>query len=343
MSYLWGSPNAPRTVSVSIPASSSILSADHLLPFLQQTYRLGESATCRLIKAGVNHTYQITNDERRSVFRVYSLNWRTRTDIAEEIRLLDHLKNGGIPVSYALSDNAGQYIQEIDAPEGRRYGVLFSQAEGQKLLTFSGDIHEQLGRTMARLHQLTKDFSLNRVTYTTTYLLDDPLPQIAPFLPVDSPEMQFLRDARDWLTTELNRADQPQIRMGAVHLDIWFDNLNIDASGEATLFDFDFCGNGPLALDIGYYLMQLHGTEADAAVFQAKKARFLKGYESVQLITDEEKRILPMLGVAIYYFYLGVQCARFDNWSNVFLNEIHLQRLINLRIKRWYDVNELGR
>ncbi len=333
----------PRTVPVSIPASSSILSSDHLLPFLRLVYGLGESATCRLIKAGVNHTYQITDDKHRFVFRVYSLNWRTRTDVEEEIRLLNHLKHGGIPVSYALSDTSGQYIQEIDAPEGMRYGVLFSQAEGQKLLTFSGDIHEQLGRTMARLHQLTNDFPLDRVAYTTTYLLDDSLPQIAPFLPIDSPEMQFLRDARNWLTTELNRADRTQIRMGAVHLDIWFDNLNIDASGEATLFDFDFCGNGPLALDIGYYLMQLHSTETDAAAFHAKRARFLDGYESVQPITDEEKRMLPMLGVAIYYFYLGVQCARFDNWSNVFLNEIHIQRLINLRIKRWYDFNGLGR
>lgn len=327
----------------SIPASSAILSAAHLALFVQQQYALGHETTCRLIKAGVNHTYLVRAGDQKFVFRIYSLNWRTRTDIAEEIRLLEHVRNGGVPVSYALPDASGQYVQEIDAPEGLRYGVLFSHADGQKMLTFSGDRHEELGRIMARLHQLTEGFPLDRATYTPMYLLTDSLQKIAPFLPFDSPELHFLQTAQTWLFTELTNADQTQLRRGAVHLDIWFDNLNIDPAGNVTLFDFDFCGNGPLVLDVGYYLMQLHGTETDAAEFLTKRERFLNGYESVLPMTAEGKRLLPMLSTAIYVFYLGVQCERFDNWSNVFLNELHLTRLINLRVKRWYDFNELGR
>ncbi len=311
--------------------------------FLQQQYALGGEITCRLIKAGVNHSYLIVVGSQQFVFRIYSLGWRTPAAIDEEIRLLAHIRQGGIPVSYALPDKAGQYRQAIDAPEGTRYGVLFSYADGQKLLTFPGDTHEQLGRIMARFHQLTEGFVLDRVTYTPDHLLVDSLEKVAPFLSADSPEMQFLRTAQAWLRTELTNADQTLLRRGAVHLDIWFDNLNIDASGNATLFDFDFCGNGPLVLDVGYYLMQLHSTETDVAEFRAKAARFLHGYESIQPLTDEEKRILPMMGISIFCFYLGVQCERFDNWSNVFLNELHLQRLISLRIKRWYDFNQLGR
>jgi Ser/Thr protein kinase RdoA (MazF antagonist) len=310
--------------------------------FLQKQYALGAEITCHLIKAGVNHSYLVAAGSQKFVFRIYSLHWRTPAAIDEEIRLLAHVRQGGIPVSYALPDVAGQYRQIIDAPEGVRYGVLFSYADGQKLLTFSGNTHEQLGQTMARFHQLTQGFVLNRVTYTFDYLLVKPLEKIAPFLPDDSPEMRFLREASHWLAMELDNADQGQVRQGAVHLDIWFDNLNIDASGHATLFDFDFCGNGPLVLDVGYYLMQLHGTETDVTEFRTKAARFLQGYESVQPLNDEEKRILPMMGTAIFCFYLGVQCERFDNWSNVFLNELHLQRLISLRVKRWYDFNQLG-
>ncbi|QJD81487.1 phosphotransferase [Spirosoma rhododendri] len=325
-----------------MPASSAILSAAHLAPFVQQQYALGHETTCQLIKAGVNHTYLVTAGDKRFVFRIYSLNWRTRTDITEEIRLLKHVRKGGIPVSYALPDASGQYVQEIDAPEGLRYGVLFSFAEGQKILTFSEERHEEMGRIMARLHQLTEGFALDRATYTPTYLLVDSLPKIAPFLPADSPEMQFLQTAQASLLTELTNADQTQLRQGALHLDIWFDNLNIDPAGTITLFDFDFCGNGPLATDVGYYLMQLHSTEADEAEFRRKKDRFLAGYESVRPLSAEEKRLLPALSMGVYFFFLGVQCERFDNWSNVFLNELHLTRLINLRVKRWYDFNGLG-
>jgi len=46
--------------------------------------------------------------------------------------------------------------------------------------------------------------------------------------------------------------------------------------------------------------------------------------------------------LSVYFFYLGVQCQRFDNWSNVFINELYLKRFINLRVKRWADFNQLA-
>jgi hypothetical protein len=49
-----------------------------------------------------------------------------------------------------------------------------------------------------------------------------------------------------------------------------------------------------------------------------------------------------MLGVTLYFFYLGVQCQRYENWSNVFLNETHLKRFVNLLVKKYFDLNELG-
>ena len=41
-----------------------------------------------------------------------------------------------------------------------------------------------------------------------------------------------------------------------------------------------------------------------------------------------------MLAVSIWFFYLGVQCDRFDNWSNVFLTEDYLRRFVAM-IKKW--------
>jgi hypothetical protein len=49
-----------------------------------------------------------------------------------------------------------------------------------------------------------------------------------------------------------------------------------------------------------------------------------------------------MLGVSLYFFYLGIQCQRFENWSNSFLNETYLKRFINLLVKTYYEGNKLG-
>ncbi len=117
--------------------------------------------------------------------------------------------------------------------------------------------------------------------------------------------------------------------------------MSIDEE-EVTLYDFDFCGNGWLCYDIAYYILQLHSTEKDENECELKVNAFLKGYESITKITHDEKRLLPVLGVSLYFFYLGIQCQRFDNWSNTFLNESYLKRFINLLVKKYFEKNKLG-
>jgi len=154
--------------------------------------------------------------------------------------------------------------------------------------------------------------------------------------------MDFMVSAQKYLLQELTNVNQRELRNGAVHLDIWFDNISINMGTEITLFDFDFCGNGWLCYDIAYYILQLNSTEKDEMECQLKTEAFLSGYESITPISTEEKRLIPILGVSLYFFYLGVQCQRFDNWSNTFLNENYLKRFINLLVKKYFEKNCLG-
>ncbi|GGH13440.1 phosphotransferase enzyme family protein [Mucilaginibacter phyllosphaerae] len=321
------------------PVSSSVLSADHLGVLVQDVYNLNTGVTCQLLKTGINHSYLIKDFPDKYVFRIYSLDWRTRLEIEEEIRLLNLLCDAGISVSYPIADADGDHIQELNAPEGMRYGVLFSFAEGEKLLNFPAEVHHKAGETMARIHQVTKNVGLQRATYTPQVLTEDTISGLQKFLPADSEEMAWILSTQKYLLNELAKADLGQLRTGAVHMDIWFDNFNITKDGQINLFDFDFCGNGWLCLDIAYYVLQLHSTEKIEDERNEKLNAFFAGYESITPISAEEKRLLPVLGVSMYFFYLGVQCRRFENWSNVFLNETYLKRFINLLVKKYFDEN----
>jgi Ser/Thr protein kinase RdoA (MazF antagonist) len=324
------------------PVSNSNLSAYHLGLFLQKKYPFSPDIHCRIIRAGVNHTYLVEDGTDKFVFRVYSLHWRTEQEISEEIRLLNLLKEKEIPVSYPIADKEGNYIQELNAPEGDRPGVLFSYAKGEKLRSYPPEIHYRIGAVMGKLHTVTRDLPLEKLVYTPQILLAEPMEQIKKYLSTDSPEWAFLESTRDAITAQLTKADASQLRRGAVHLDIWFDNLNISKEGEPTLFDFDFCGNGWLALDPAYYILQLHNIERDEKERNLKIDHFWQGYESIVTTTDEERRLIPMLGVCIYFFYLGVQCRRYDNWSNSFLSEDYLKRFINDLIKKYCDLYQLN-
>lgn len=324
------------------PVISSNLSPTHLADLVQEKYNLGNTTSCNLLKAGINHTYLIKDKDKRFIFRVYSINWRTKNEILEEIRLLNLLKANNISISYPITDKSESYIQTINAPEGERLAVMFSYAEGEKLLNFDEENHFQIGVLMAQIHQITENLQVQRVEYTPEVLVDDVFNYLPNFLSRDSEEMAFMKSTQAYLLGEFSKVNLEKIRKGAVHLDIWFDNLNIAKDGKITIFDFDFCGNGWLCLDIAYYILQLHSTEKDEAICKSKLDSFLAGYETVTPVSDEEKRILPMLGVSLYFFYIGIQCQRFDNWSNTFLNEMYLKRFINLLIKRYFDLNKLG-
>ena len=326
----------------SFPVINSTLSATHLGLSLQKAYNLSSDTACSLLKTGINDSYLVVDGEEKYVFRIYSLGWRTKKEILEEIRLLNLLRQNNIPVSVPLADIGKNYIHEFNAPEGPRFGVMFSFANGEKLLNFPAGIHHKVGEIMAEIHQLTNNLKLERVTYSSDVILVNSFERLKKFISIDTDEMVFMASAQNYLLNELRQADISQIRNGAVHLDIWFDNLSIDKDNNVTLFDFDFCGNGWLCYDIAYYLLQLHSTEKDDNECKLKTEAFLKGYESVIKITDEERRLLPALGVSLYFFYLGIQCQRFDNWSNTFLNETYLKRFINLLVNKYFEKNNLG-
>jgi Ser/Thr protein kinase RdoA (MazF antagonist) len=324
-----------------LPVVSSILSAPHLVPLFQVQYDLSNETTCRLLKAGVNHTYLVTDGDRRFVFRVYCIHWRTQTDIAEEIRLLLLLKEHGLPVSYPITDYDGVFMQVLQAPEGVRYGVLFSFAAGEKLLQFPVEMHRKMGGILAKIHQVTVNRTLERVRYTPEVMVVDPFEKLKQHIAVDTPEMQWMLKAQQYLLRLYDGIDHSKVRHGIVHMDIWFDNFAIQGD-EVTIYDFDFCGNGMLAYDLAYYILQTYNTEREnLEVCKEKVAAFLEGYRAVTPLSAEEQALLPALGVSMHFFYLGVQSQRYEDWSNTFFNEVYLKRYIMLLIKRFADLHGL--
>src|SRR5215216_2210561 len=117
---------------------SSILSPDDIAKFLCDKYQF-TNVTCKLLKTGINHTYQVSADEGKFIFRIYSFGWRTVNEISEELKLLNILKQHGVSVSYPLTDTSRSYIQTLPAPEGERYAVLFSFANGNKIQTYNSE------------------------------------------------------------------------------------------------------------------------------------------------------------------------------------------------------------
>jgi len=319
---------------------NSTLSPNELGKVIQQKYELSDKTECSIFRLAMNHLYIVQDEENKFVFRVYTYNWRTKLEIEEELRLLLHLKETDRQVAFPIADKSSEYIQEFEAPEGKRFGVLFSYAKGKKTAKFSHQTSYLIGQALAKIHQSTENFELTRISYNAQNLLDNSVLRIKMFFNENKSEIEFLEKLSDFLTLKFNNIDKQKMRYGSIHLDVWFDNLHIDDEKEVTFFDFDFCGNGYLCFDISYFLFQLLATNLNQKEYQVKADSFLEGYETVTEISNEEKKFLPFACLAIMTYYISVQCDRFEFWTNIFLNEDHLKRMIG-NLKRWIAYNKI--
>lgn len=289
-----------------------------------------------MLKTNINHTYKVNADNLHYVLRVYSHGHRSFRDVAEEVKLLGDLKSI-ISISFPVANAVGDYIQELNAPEGKRYAVLFSFAEGKKLRHLTPAVNVNIGAEVGTFHNFTRDKSIERMDYSVDLLVNWSYRQLATYISEELEEMRFIKASG----AELSEAfDKPGLTKGIVHLDMWYDNMSIQDNGVITFFDFDNCGNGWLILDVGYYLMQLFYVEQDKKEYERKKEAFLSGYRSKSLLTDKELELIPHAGLAIWIHYMGVAAKAFDHIANFYLSENYVKMMI-ARVKDWLKYHQI--
>lgn len=320
------------------PIIASTLSQTELGKFISEKYQLKGSFDCRLFRTGVNHTYFMSNNDTKYVVRVYCYNWRTKGEIQQELELLNLLKDNNLSISFPIPDEQGNLIQEINAPEGLRYAVLFTFAEGEKMRFMTNETCFAIGSMMAKIHNVTASKKIDRINYNSDVLLNKAYNYLNLFFSDNLSEMKYIKQITPEICKNFEESNFSENQKGIVHLDIWYDNLSVNKEDQITIFDFDNCGNGFLILDVGYFCKQLFFIESNKNEYEIKVESFLNGYKKERSLSEGELKLIPEAGAAIFIFYLGVQAQRFD-WSNIFLTENYLKMFVG-RIKTWIDYYE---
>ena len=313
------------------PVSDSTLSAEALASWLSTRYDWPVPVSCRLFRRGMNHVYQVQAASERYILRIYTHGWRTREEVEAELGWMQKLAPTGV-VPLVIADRAGHTLQTLEAPEGIRYAVVFSFAPGHKHAHFSREASYQIGVALGKVHQLAESQTLQRVDYTPKIMLVEAMKGIREFHKQPSESLDFLDKLAHWLLAQYPMPTAA--RRGAVHLDVWFDNLHFTPEGAVTILDFDFCGNGPLIYDVSYFLYQLLATHLDTEQYEDKAKAFIAGYEAQCTLSAEEKAWLPKACLAVMLYFFHMQCATFDTFSNVFMNQDHLDRYVR-SLRRW--------
>lgn len=167
---------------INIDASYSTLSQLILLEKLVPLYLQG-AIKCEFWHRGVNDTYRVIAKNESYILRIYRKDWRTLSEIQFEVEALVWLKNRGASISYPIRNTLGNYVTALQAPEGLRYAILTTYAEGDVICFDEIQNAYDYGRSVASIHLLSDDFSThyNRFKLDKKHLITDSVDNMKPF------------------------------------------------------------------------------------------------------------------------------------------------------------------
>jgi Ser/Thr protein kinase RdoA (MazF antagonist) len=276
------------------PVQYSILSSRALQERILSKYPLDSPLECHLFRININDVYVVNSGSATYYLRISRHGWRTREDIEEEIHLLNFLQDNNIPVSLPIKSRGGEYLQEINAPEGIRRAVLFSNAEG-----IPHDILNQkqcfiFGQTAGRMHRCTDKITGNykKSHIDQKNLIEEPMDSLSHFLAHQEKNLDYLKAIAEELKKRLNRLPRTPPGYGICHGDFYAKNGHFNMNGNLTLFDFDHFGYGWRIYDIAVYVYHLLTSQFDNFNWMESFRSFISGYyEERELSIEEMDRI----------------------------------------------------
>lgn len=328
------------------PTSYSTLSSSALASFISVQYGF-ENVQCRFIVRGVGDTYLLETGNDKYVLRIYRSSHRSLADVEAETNLLAKLKEAGVSVSYAISDRSGNLIQQFDAAEGPRYGVVFSFAEGSSVNQLSEIQLKNFGREMALFHNISSAIQLGhspRVFDTNTTLFQ-PLALIKQAFTDDQAGYTWLMEAAQQVKQKIEQTNTSGFSTGYCQFDFLPKNFHFDNNDKITFFDFDFFGHGWLVNDIMTYWVHLtldvffNRMTQEAA--DKSLSIFVEAYREHRKISDAELALIPYLSLGFWLFYMGFHTTH-DQFYPFIFQPAALRTRMNvikqLMEKYWTDV-----
>lgn len=317
------------------PVTYSTLSPKALRDRVLARYPLAPPVSCEYLYRGLNDNYLISGPCSKYIFRVYRHNWRDVRDIESEIELIEFLKSGGVGVSFPIPDKKGKIIQQIDAPEGTRYAVLFSHADGASPLPKMTARQALItGREISLLHQLTENKRLgnNRCHLDITALLFTSFHAIRPFLQESGEDVALLDKIVTMLAIKFERLSLQDLSFGICHGDLHPSNYHIASGPRVILFDFDACCCSWFVMDIAafcYATTQLYRNT------ETLNKSFVRGYQEARTLNRVELSLIPYFGAVHRIWALATQCSNFEVFSHFV--RMNIKRNIVRDLKNYVD------
>jgi len=259
-----------------------------------ERYRLGALVEMQGIAAGIENTnYFVTTTGGRYVLTLFEK--LTPVELPFYLGLMAHLAQHAIPSPAPAIDNRGQMFSELNG----KPAALMSRLQGEVITAPTPAHCGELGETLAAIHLAGQSYAGKLDNPRGPRWWSEAAPQVSPFL--DAARAALLRAELEFQARN-RREDLPR---GAIHADLFRDNVLFAGPRIGGVIDFYFAGIDCLLFDLAVTLNDWcvqAGGEIDAPRARA----LLAAYHARRALTAPERAAWPvMLRAAALRFWLS--------------------------------------
>jgi homoserine kinase type II len=271
-----------------------------------RAYDIGAFKTLAGIKQGVeNSNYILETTLAKYILTLYEKRTK-KEDLPFFLALMEYLAKKKIPCPLTVRGKDGEPLRQL---AGRPVAVT-TFLEGASILRVTPHECAELGRGLADMHLAGADFKMKRPN-------DLSLEKWKELLKTCEARADKVRSglAND-LRAEIQYLDKhwpKDLPSGIIHADLFPNNVFFKNGQLCGMIDFYFACNDLLAYDLAVCL-NAWCFEGNNFAFNITKARaLLKGYSEVRVLSDAERKALPVLarGAALRF-----HLTRLYDWLN---------------------------
>ena len=202
-------------------------------------YDVGELLDLQGISAGIENTnYFVTTSGGRWVLTLFEK--LTAAELPFYLNLMAHLARAGVPTAMPVADRAGCFLGHLNG----KPAALVLRLDGRDVAEPSPAQCAAVGAVLARLHLAGQSYAGRMDNPRGAAWWTGVLPEILPLIP--AADAALLREETAWQAA----VDRSTLPRGAIHADLFRDNVLFDGERVAGVIDFYFACTDALLYDL---------------------------------------------------------------------------------------------
>ena len=264
---------------------------------------LGELAALHGVEGGIENTnyFATVAQDGETVEYVLTLFERlTVEQLPFYLRLMKHLARHGLPVPDPAEDTGGALLHQV---QGKPAAVV-NRLPGRSALAPTEAHCAAVGTLLARMHLAARDFPLAQPNLRGLAWWNETAPVVRPHLGVE--QAALLESELAYQNHIAAGSAYAALPRGAVHADLFRDNVLFDGGALTGVFDFYFAGVDSWLFDLAVALNDWCIALETGAHDAARAQSLLAAYGAVRPLAAAERQLLPaMLRAGALRFWIS--------------------------------------